>query len=244
MLVDARKRPEHASSIKNIIQLFEKYAYTAGELFHSAVQETQSASHSQAGPFVVILCDIRCVLERLASGKSAALLIDSFMEFFASSDNKGASMTELKVLLAEIHDFLHRALANDGYIISDAGKDDTLQLVDHAKVVNNSLRVENVAFRTFSSELHEFYAALRDDKTTSRLWTSFTTLLSDFVAYSESIRPSTQRALHLSQTLWNDATTSAWTAVVSFSSAVLRMNLSSSSGVIVPIPRAECTASR
>lgn len=70
-------------------------------------------------------------------------------------------MTELKALLAEIHDFLHRALANDGYIVSDAGKDDTLQLIDHAKVVNNSLRVENSAFCTFFMASTRLYRMTR-----------------------------------------------------------------------------------
>ncbi|KAF8868953.1 hypothetical protein CPB85DRAFT_1361043 [Mucidula mucida] len=243
MLSEARQNPEQVQAINTLLNLAEKYLDSFfGKTTATVSDETRRATERMSCPFKYALGDIRAILERLASGKSLSPLLDATDNFLYDSDSADDLSNEIQGHVTEVRAFLARALdALSGYIDSPAAKQDTLHLFDRAKVVYGHYRAHNSAFNNLTTELHDFIMALQNDTTMNRLLVAVTSLMADVEGYASTIRPVNERARHLSEILWNDATAFVWTVLVSFFEGVLRMSLADGRGMIIPIPRVEYT---
>ncbi|KAF9032884.1 hypothetical protein BDZ89DRAFT_1063234 [Hymenopellis radicata] len=226
MLSEARQNPEHVQAIKTLLILLDKYIDSFFEQTTATLpDEIQKATERLMHPFEYALGDMRAILERLASGKSLSPLVDATDNFLSKSVSADDLSKEIRAYITEVRAFLTRSLDASGYIDSPAAKQDTLHLIDRAKAVY----------------LHAFIQALQNDTTTKRLFMALSSLMADVEGYVSTIRPVKEGMRHLSETLWNDATTFVWTVLVSFFEGVLRMNLTAGRGMIIPIPRVEYT---
>lgn len=130
---------------------------------------------------LIVLADVKILLERFASGHSLDPMITIFKRFM---DDMASSLfdPELQSFLSDVGSWLDQALSDREYATSPEGKKEAEVLYDRGQ----TLTAEDTKFgkdlRAFFIEMDSYLADLKLDKSSQRLFNSIDALSRDFTA--------------------------------------------------------------